>query len=117
VYWKHRLINDQDYVEQMVQSLGGQAMAAEEVDYTEKLYALQEKTMRGTISSEEKEELRTLLARLRLEETEEAARIEAAQTGLQERVGSLIGLVRKVTTELNHELRNKHAVHAKGRHS
>lgn len=117
VYWKQRLINDQAYVAQMVQSLGGQAVAAEQVDYTEKLYTLQEKAMRGTISKEEKEELRTLLARLRLDETEEAARIEAAQTSVQQSVDSLIGLVRNVTTELNNELRAKHAVRAKSRDS
>lgn len=117
VYWKHRLINDQAYVAQMVQSLGGRVMAAEAADYTEKLYALQEKAMRGTISKEEKEELRTLLARLRLEETEEAARIEAAQAGVQESVDSLIALVRNVTTELSNELGAKHAVHAKSRRS
>ena len=117
VYWKQRLISDQAYVAQMVQSLGGQAVAANEVDYTEKLYTLQEKTMRGTISKEEKEELRTLLARLRLAETEEAARIEAAQTGVQESVDSLIGLVRNVTTELNNELRVRHAVRPKNRRS
>ena len=64
---------------------------------TEKLYTFQEKAMLGTISKNEKEALRTLLVRLRLEaETEEAARIEAAQTGVQESVDSLIGLVRNV---------------------
>jgi hypothetical protein len=119
VYWKHRLINDRAYVAQLVQNLGGQAeaVAADEVDYTEILYTLQEKAMRGTISKEEKEELRTLLARLRLEETEEAARIEAAQTGVQESVDSLIGLVRNVTTELNNELKAGHAVRPKNRRS
>ena len=117
VFWKKRLISGQAYVAQMVQSLGGQVGAADEGDYTEKLYALQEKVMRGNISKEEKVELRTLLARLRLEETEEAARIEVAQTGVQESVDSLIGLVRSVTTELNDELRTKHAVRAKSRHS
>jgi hypothetical protein len=117
VYWKHRLINDQGYVAQMVQSLGGQAVAAEEVDYTEKLYMLQEKAMRGTISKVEKEELRTLLARLRLAETGEAASIEAAQTGVQESVDSLIGLVRNVTTELKNELRARHAIRPKNRRS
>jgi len=117
VYWKQRLINDQAYVDQMVQSLGGQAVVADEVDYTKKLYTLQEKAMRGTISKDEKEELRTLLARLRLAETEEAARIEAAQTGVQESVDSLIGLVRNVTTELNNELRAGHAIRPKNRRS
>lgn len=117
VYWKQRLINDQAYVAQMVQSLGGRVIAAEEPDYTEKLYALQEKAMRGTISKKEKEELRTFLARLRLEETEEAARIEAAQADVQESVDSLIGLVRNVTSELSNELGAKYAVHAKSRRS
>ncbi len=53
VFWKKRLISDQAYVAQMVQSLGGQVGAADEGDYTEKLYALQEKVMRGNISKEE----------------------------------------------------------------
>lgn len=117
VYWKQRLVNDQAYVAQLVQSLGGQAVASEDVDYTERLHALQEKSMRGTTSRKEKEELRTLLARLRLEETEEAARIEAAQTGVQQSVDSLLGLVRSVTTELNKELRAKHEVRPKNQHS
>jgi hypothetical protein len=117
VYWKQRLINDQAYVAQMVQSLGGQAVVDEAVNYTERLYALEEKSMRGHISKGEKDELRTLLARLSLEETREAVRIEAAQSDVQESVDSLIGLVRNVTAELNNELRSGHAVRPKNRRS
>jgi len=117
VYWKQRLINDHAYVAEMVQTLGGVIVAEDEVHYTEKLYALQEKAMRGNISKEEKKQLQFFLARLRLEETEEASHIESAQKKMQESVDSLIGLVRNATTELNKELGVKHAVRTKSRHS
>jgi hypothetical protein len=113
VYFKQRLVSDQAYLAQLVQNLGGQAVPVEQGDYTEKLYALQEKALRGTISAKEKRELRILLARLRLEENEEAARIEQAQTGIKRGVDSLIDLIRDVTSDLDDELKAKHAVHSK----
>lgn len=115
VYWKQRLINDHAYVAEMVQTLGGDMVAEEEAHYTEKLYTLQEKLMRGNISKAEKKQLQLLLARLRLEETEEVEHIKAAQKKMQASVGSLINLVRNVTTDLNKELGVKHAVHTKSK--
>ena len=115
VFFKHRLISDTAYVGQLVQSLGGQMVIGEETDYAEKLHLLQAKEMHSSLSRKEREELRTLLARLRLEETEEAARIEQAQSTMQAKVDSLIELVRELTTELNDELNAKNAVSKKKR--
>ena len=117
VFFKHRLVNDTAYVAQLVQNLGGQMVIEQETDYAERLQLLQEKALHSSLSMRERNELNTLLARLRLEETEEAARIEKAQAAMQDNVDSLIGLIRQLTTDLHHELGSKHAVSTKRKHS
>lgn len=117
VFSKHRLINDTAYVGQLVQNLGGQMVIGEETDYTERLQLLQEKVLHMSLSIQERNELNTLLARLRLEETEEAARIEKAQAAMQGNVDSLIGMIRQLTTDLHEELGTKRAVSTKRKHS
>jgi hypothetical protein len=115
VFSKHRLINDMAYVGQLVQNLGGQLVMKEETDYTERLHLLQAKELHSALSRKEREELRTLLARLRLEESEEASCIEKAQATMQANLDSLIELVRELTTELNDDLSAKNAVSKKKR--
>ena len=115
VFFKHRLINDTAYVGQLVQDLGGQMAVWEETDYAERLHLLQAKDMHSSLSKTEKDELRTLMARLRLEETEEVARIDKAQATMQANLDSLIDLVRELTTELKDELGLKSAVSKKKR--
>jgi hypothetical protein len=117
VFYKHRLISDISYVEQMVQGLGGQAKAEGVADYTERLDFLQHKALSHSLSKKERDELETLLARLSLDESEESARIERAQVCVQEKVDSLIDLIQQVSAGLNDELRTKHAVRAKSKHS
>jgi hypothetical protein len=115
VFSKHRLINETLYVRRLVQNLGGQTEVETGTDYTERLHLLQAKELRRSLTKKDREELRTLLARLRLEETEEAARIENAQAAMQVTLDSVIKLVREVTTELNDELSAKNAVSKKKR--
>lgn len=117
VFYKRRLISDKPYVASLIQKLGGALPADGEADPNVRLASLQDKQLRGDISRGERSELHILLARLRLEETEEADRIERAQTGIRERVGSLVTLIREVTHELDDEMRAKRAVRAKHRRS
>ncbi|MBI3057791.1 MAG: hypothetical protein HYY81_00540, partial [Deltaproteobacteria bacterium] len=86
------------------------AILPDETDPTERLQFLQEKVLHSALLRKERSELRTLLARLELEEDEEAARIEGAQVKMKENLDSLIGLIREVTTGLNEELKAKNAV-------
>jgi hypothetical protein len=55
------------------------------------------------LDPKERAEFRLLLARLRLEESEEADCVERARTGIQQKVGTLIKLIRQVTHELDDE--------------
>jgi hypothetical protein len=115
IYFKRRLISDSDYVQQLIQNLGGSPSAEEEIHFTERLHLLQEKELQKTLSRTERRELRTLLARLRLEETEEASRIELAQSRIEQDVDSLIAVIRELTNQLTNELKGKNAVPAKGK--
>jgi len=117
VYSKQRLIGDTAYVAQFIQSLGGSSKHAEETDYTERLHVLQERAFRSVLSQRERGELRTLTARLELEESVEAARIEKAQSSMKQNVDSLIETIRELTADLNNELKANHAVSTPKRRS
>ena len=114
VFHKKLLVHDVECVSHLIQSLGGKpTISVLQIDTFERLSSLQEKALLSRLSRTEKNELDLLLARLRLEESEEAARVEQSQLATQEKMSSLINEIRQLTTELAKESKIKHAVRTK----
>ena len=116
VYFKHQLISGGPHVGKLIADLGGQSLQQQPFDDSDRLYELQEKELNRSLTQQEKAELKILLSRVRLAETEEAVRIENAQIGVQKGVEDLIQLIRGVTTDLDKEL-TRHAVSKKRKRS
>jgi hypothetical protein len=102
VYHKQRLISDGAYLQSCIAHLGGAPTQTVPTagDLDARISDLQDKAFLRGLTAAEKAELRTLLARLRLEEREELEAVEKSEVALKHNFNSLISEIRGITRDL-----------------
>lgn len=102
IYLKQRLIADDAYLQSCINRLGGapNPNPPPNDNLIARLSELQDKELLRGLTTAEKAELKTLLARLRLEEREELEAVGKSEAVLKRDFGSLISEIRAITREL-----------------
>jgi hypothetical protein len=105
VYHKQRLIADDTYLRSCINRLGGvpNQNAPPKDDLSTRISELQDKELLRGLTPAEKAELKTLLARLRLEERVEFEAIAKSETSLTRDFASILSEIKAITRDLkNH---------------
>ena len=102
VYHKQRLIADDTYLRSCINRLGGvpNQNAPPTDELTARISHLQDKELLRGLTAMEKGELKTLLARLRLDELVELEAIANSETTLRRGFDSIISEIKAITRDL-----------------
>jgi hypothetical protein len=113
VFWKRSLISDIAYMNTCIQKLGVAVpvttvpLTSEELDY-DRLSVLQDKSLLGRLTADEKRELDLYLARLRLDDLKEIGKIKKTELKVDDEFNKLISSIKQLTDDLNNEDTKKH---------